>query len=70
MTDEPRKHPVYLILLAVSILGSVPFLFVGTRTSYVFGIPVWLWSSMGFTLGLSVVTAWGISRLWRDDRFE
>ena len=64
--DEPRNHPVFLILLAVAALGAVPFLFVGSDPAYLFGIPLWLWSSILFTAALSGVTAFGILFYWKD----
>lgn len=67
MTDEPRRHWLYLILVALAILGSVPFAFVGRTPAPVFGLPLWLVSSMIFTALLSFLTAWGIMRYWKDD---
>ncbi len=70
MRDEPRKHPLYLALLALTALGSVPFAFVGRTPRVVLGLPVWLWWSFGFTVALTVVTAWGILSFWRVDDDE
>ena len=67
MSDEPRKHPLFLILLAVAALGTVPVAFVGRPPAAWLGLPVWLWSSIGFTLLLSALTAWGVLRYWRDE---
>lgn len=67
MADEPRKHPLYMLLLALCALGTAPFLFIGSDSRFVLGLPLWLWSSAGFTLALSLLTAWGILRYWRDD---
>ncbi|MCZ6726163.1 MAG: hypothetical protein O7A98_02270 [Acidobacteria bacterium] len=67
MNDEPRKHPVYMVLLGLVALGSVPLWFVGAAPTDWLGLPVWLWSSIGFTLALSGMIAWGILRYWRDD---
>jgi hypothetical protein len=67
MKDEPRRHPLFLALLAVVSLGTVPVLFVGGEPALWLGLPTWLWSSMAFTLALSALTAYGILRLWRDD---
>lgn len=57
-------------MLALLILGGVPFAFIGREPSQFLGLPVWLWSSALFTAGLSVATAWGILRYWKDDRLE
>ena len=67
MPDEPRKHPLFMLLLALCGIGTAPFLFIGSEPRSVLGIPLWLWSSIGFTLALSVLTAWGILKYWQDD---
>jgi len=67
MRDEPRKHPIYMVLLGLSALGTVPILFVGAKPTSWLGLPVWLWSSAFFTLALSCLIAWGVVRYWRDD---
>ena len=41
MRDEPRNHPLYLALLALTALGSVPFAFVGRTPGLALGLPVW-----------------------------
>lgn len=66
MQDEPRRHPIFLLCLVLTMLGSVPFLFVGSEQGHFWGVPYWLWSSAGFTVALAVVTAWGIVRYWKD----
>ena len=60
MTDEPRRHPLYMLLLALCALGTVPFLFVGSDAVWLMGLPLWLWSSIAFTVGLSALIVWGI----------
>jgi hypothetical protein len=67
MRDEPRRHPVYMLLLGLASLGTVPVAFVGTRPLSWLGLPVWLWSSAASTLALSALIAWGALRYWRDD---
>ena len=67
MRDEPRRHPVYMLLLAVAALGTVPIFFVGAPAWSWLGLPVWLWSSAGFTLVLSCLIAWGVLRYWPDE---
>ena len=67
MRDEPRRHPVYMLLLAVAAVGTVPIAFVGAPLRSWLGLPVWLWSSAGFTLALSCLIAWGTLRYWSDD---
>jgi len=68
--DEPRRHPIYFLLLALSALGTVPVIFIGRVGGIFLGLPIWLWSSIGFSLALSALTAWGVLRYWRDDRFD
>ncbi len=70
MKDEPRNHSAFLLLVAVAAVGAVPFWFVGRETVFVLGLPLWLWSSLGFAVGLSVVTVWGILRLWKYDELD
>ena len=65
--DEPRRHPRYLILLAVAAVGTVPFAFIRTPPMTILGLPLWLWSSMVFTTVLAGLTVWGILRYWKDD---
>ncbi len=67
MEDEPRRHPRYLLLVVICSLGGVPILFLGQESRDLLGFPLWLWSSFFFTACLSVVTAWGIRRFWKDD---
>ena len=68
--DEPRNHPLFLFLVALTSLAAVPFVFIGGPAVFVLGIPIWLWWSVGFTIALAAVTAWGILRFWKDDRLD
>lgn len=70
MTDEPRRHPWFMALLALAALGTVPVAFIGPQPALLAGLPVWLWTSLGATAALSALTAWGIARYWRDDAEE
>ncbi len=67
MIDEPRNHPGFMALLALVCVLTVPFLFVGSSPAFWLGLPVWLWWSVGWTVVLSVLTAWGFLHYWRDD---
>lgn len=67
MPDEPRRHPGFLIVLALTALATVPWFWIGRPVTLLAGIPLWLWGSVLGTLALSFVTAWGILRYWRDD---
>ena len=68
--DEPRKHPIFMTLLALAALGSVPILFVGRPLVLWWGVPLWLWWSGGATVALSVLTSWGFARYWQVDEDE
>ncbi len=70
MRDEPRRHRGYLLLLALTCLNTIPWPFAGRAPVILAGLPDWLWWSGGWTVALSVVTAWGILRYWRDDELE
>ena len=70
MLDEPRRHPLFLLSLALLALGTVPLPFVASGSILVFGIPLWLIWSLGFTASLSALTSWGILYLWRDPEME
>lgn len=70
MPREPRQHRYFLALVAIASLGAVPFWFIGRDTVFVLGLPLWLWSSMFFTAGLSAISVWGILRLWKDDELD
>lgn len=59
-----------MTLVAIAIVGGVPFAFVGRPLRTMFGLPTWLWSSILFTALLSILTAWGLLRYWRDDEHE
>jgi hypothetical protein len=61
---------VFLALTGLASIGAVPFWFIGRRTAFLFGIPVWLWTSMAFTVALSALTVWGLLRFWRDDELD
>jgi hypothetical protein len=51
--DEPKKHPVIMILLAVAAAGTVPFAFAAAPLRKAWGLPLWLWCSLLFTLLLA-----------------
>jgi len=67
VASEPRQHRWFIVSLAGLTLAAVPFWFVGRETVFVFGVPVWLWTSLGFTTALAALTAWGMLRLWDDE---
>lgn len=70
MCDEPRNHPRFLLVMGLVSVGAVPFWFVGRETVFLFGFPLWFWSSMAFTAALAGLTAWGILKLWKDEELD
>ena len=66
----PRRHPVYLALVALCAVGSAPLAFIGADNRFFLGLPLWLWSSIAFTLALSALTIWGIHRYWPEEEEE
>ena len=67
---EPRTNPTFIILLSITIVGSIPFPFLWLEPRSIAGIPLWLCTSAFFTTAMSFVTAWGILKLWSDDEGE
>ena len=59
-----------MVLIALAIVLSSPFLFVGTEGISILGLPGWLWWSGAATVALSLLTSFGILRYWRDDSLE
>lgn len=68
--DEPRRHRRFMGVLGLTALLTSPFPFVGRETLWLWGLPAWWWWSAAFTAAFSGLTAFGVLRLWRDDRFE
>ncbi len=52
-------------LLGCALL-TAPFPFAGRETSWLMGLPTWLWWSAGLTLLLSTLTAWATLRCWEE----
>lgn len=67
MTDQPRRHPWLMILIALVAFATVPFGFIGREPHDVAGIPTWLLWSFGFTVLLSGLTVFALLRYWSDD---
>ncbi len=59
-----------MLSLVVAGFATVPVFFVGDSPAFWLGLPVWLWSSLGWTAVLAVLTAWGLLRYWKDDDLE
>lgn len=67
MSDEPRRHSLYMALLGLCALATSPYLFAAAPEGDLGGLPLWLWWSVGCTVALSALIAWGIYRYWRAD---
>lgn len=67
MLDQPRKHSKFLVALALVILCTAPFPFIGAEVVIVAGLPLWLWWSLGFTVTMCAMTSWAMLNFWRED---
>lgn len=67
MFDEPLRHRLFMVALALCAVATSPFPFVGQPLRWWAGLPIWLWWSMGFTVLLSALTFYAIIKLWKDD---
>lgn len=69
MSEDGRGRESTWILVGIgaTAIGAVPFWFIGRPEVFWLGIPVWLWSSFGFTAATAGITAYGIHRLWRGE---
>lgn len=64
---EPAKQRWYLPSLLVLIVLSVPwYRHAGTMGALILGMPVWIWTSLACTAGVSTLTALAALRFWRD----
>lgn len=70
MFDEPRRHRVFLLLLVLAMIGTVPLPFVGGQPFLVFGLPAWLLWSLGFTAAMAALSTYGILYFWKDEEAE
>lgn len=62
---EPIRSPWVWVVMAVVILGGVPFyLPTGAVTPLVGGIPYWMVVSVAFTLAFAAFTSWLCLRWW------
>jgi hypothetical protein len=62
---EPIHSPWVWVVMAVVILGGVPFyLPTGSVTPLVAGVPFWMVVSVAFTLAFAAFTSWLCARWW------
>jgi len=67
-TQEPINKRWYIPAAILLMLIGTPWLWPAGEEGPVFaGLPVWVWITIGASFGLSVLTAFGAIRLWRDD---
>ena len=56
------------VLLALIMLAGVPWYWAQDRVEpFIFGLPVWAFVSLAWSVLLAVYTAWIIIRHWDDD---
>ncbi|MEM7245112.1 MAG: hypothetical protein AAF533_07195 [Acidobacteriota bacterium] len=66
-TTPTRRRPRFeLPLLLTCACLTAPFPFASRETSWLLGLPTWLWWSAGFTVLLSALTSWAILKHWDD----
>lgn len=72
---RPRREPVerrWFLPAVLSLLAlSVPWYTLGSwYERSLFGLPLWLWTALACSAGVSLVTAWAVLMLWDDDAGE
>ncbi len=67
LPSEPATRRWYIPTLLLLVVLSVPWYWkAGVLGALYFGMPAWIWISLGCTLGVSALTALGALRFWRD----
>jgi hypothetical protein len=65
--SEPFRQWWYLPVLLLLIVFSVPwYRAAGSVGSIYHGLPIWVWTSLGCSFGVAVLTAFAILRYWKD----
>lgn len=69
---KPRSEPTalrwYVPTILVLIVLSIPwYLPSGQVGTVVAGFPLWIWTALGCSLGIAILTAFAILRSWKDD---
>jgi len=68
---EPAKQRWYVPSVLLLVVLSVPwYRETGSMGELVWGLPTWVWTSLGCSLGVAVLTAVGALRYWKDDESE
>jgi len=67
LESEPAKQRWYLPLVVLFIVLSVPwYREAGSMGRVVFGMPVWIWTSLACAAAVSCLTAIAAIRFWKD----
>lgn len=65
---EPSTQRWYAPVLIMLIVGSVPwYRDSGQMGSIVAGFPTWIWTSIFCSIGVAILTSFGILLFWSDD---
>jgi len=66
---EPMQRRFFLPLILLLIAVSVPwYLPTGMMGRLVGGLPIWMWTALASSLGISAVTAFVCLFSWEDDQ--
>lgn len=69
--NEPAKQRWYIPGLLLCVVMSIPwYLPTGHIGRLVGGLPIWIWTSLGCTLGVSILTTIATLRYWKDHNRE
>lgn len=71
LTKEPVLQKWFLPALLLCIVISVPwYLPSGESGAIIGGLPIWVWTSLGCTIGIGILTAIGALIYWKDPNDE
>lgn len=63
MSDRARRYGVYTVIV-LALLATVPWLFVGSDTGPLLGLPVWAAYTLIATVLFACLVAWCLGRFW------
>ena len=65
---EPMRQRWYIPGLLALIVASVPFYYAQDHIGRIVGgLPLWVWASLGCSVGVSCLTAGAVLLFWDDD---
>ena len=68
LKSEPAKQKWYIPILIVLVILSVPWYRTsGEIGNIIAGLPGWVWTSLICTVGISILTAVGVLKFWKDE---